>query len=346
MSERESATDSEPSSSRPSVFERLRNLLGFSAASIRDDIEDALEDAGTTTDFSPQERAMLKNVLNLHDLRVADVMVPRADIIAVSIDASLAEVLSVFRTAGHSRLPVHAGSLDDPRGMVHIRDFVNHIAELAESASPRRRRPPISGSEASSETESADSARKTAANGIDLTQPLAGAQILRPVLYAPPSMPALDLLVKMQATRTHMALIIDEYGGTDGLASIEDIVEMIVGDIEDEHDEEVAPEIVAQPDGDFVVDARASLEDVRKALDDDLVEMGEAEDVDTLGGLVAAFLGRVPTRGEIVAANERFEIEVIDADPRRIKKLRIHRKLAQDERALAKPGGTSDKSEA
>lgn len=348
MSEREPAADSEPSSSRPSFLDRLRNLLGFGAASIRDDIEDALEDTATTTDFSPQERAMLKNVLNLHDLRVADVMVPRADIISVPIEASLADVLTVFRTAGHSRLPVHAGSLDDPRGMVHIRDFVNHIAELAETAPlPRRRRAPAAATEDGSEpAANADIAKVATNGGIDLSQPLAGAQILRPVLYAPPSMPALDLLVKMQATRTHMALVIDEYGGTDGLVSIEDIVEMVVGDIEDEHDEEEAPEMTTLADGTIIADARASLEDVRAALEDDLHEMGESEDVDTLGGLITAFLGRVPARGEIVVPNERMEIEVIDADPRRVKRLRIHRRIAGEQSALAKMAETGDKGAA
>jgi len=344
MSEREAPSSDEPSGPRPGLFDRVRNMLGLGAASIRDDIEDALEDAGTTTDFSPQERAMLKNVLNLHDLRVADVMVPRADIISVPIEASLADVLTVFRTAGHSRLPVHAGSLDDPRGMVHIRDFVNHIAALAETAPQPRRRRAATGENGGEAPAAPDIARVATTGGIDLTQPLAGARILRPVLYAPPSMPALDLLVKMQATRTHMALVIDEYGGTDGLASIEDIVEMIVGDIEDEHDEVEAPEIASLADGTFVVDARASLEDVRKALGEDLAEIGEEEDVDTLGGLITAFLGRVPARGEIVAPNDRLEIEVLDADPRRIKRLRINRRPSGQAPALAKAAENGDKN--
>lgn len=348
MSEREPSSTSDPSSPRPGLLERLRNLLGFGAASIRDDIEDALEDTATTTDFSPQERAMLKNVLNLHDLRVADVMVPRADIISVPIEASLADVLTVFRTAGHSRLPVHAGSLDDPRGMVHIRDFVNHIAALAETAPiVRRRRPPSVGAEAAPEASTVAEPKAIVPNaaGIDLSQPLAGAEILRPVLYAPPSMPALDLLVKMQATRTHMALVIDEYGGTDGLVSIEDIVEMVVGDIEDEHDEEEAPEITTLADGAIIADARASLEDVSAALGDDLADLGEAEEVDTLGGLITAFLGRVPARGEIVVPNDRLEIEVIDADPRRVKRLRIHRRVVSETPALANKAETGDKGQ-
>ena len=305
------------------VIERLRKLMRIGRFAARNELSEALAEADPSESLSPLERAMLRNVLTLRQVTVDDVMIPRADIVAAPNDITLAELLALFRTAGHSRLPVYEDTLDDPRGMIHIRDFLEHIAARAETQP------------------------EGAVGLVGLSESLASVkQMLRPVLFAPGSMPVMDLLVKMQASRTHMALVIDEYGGTEGLVSIEDLVEVIVGDIEDEHDEEVAPEIVTQPDGDFVIDARASLEDVRKALDDDLVEMGEAEDVDTLGGLVAAFLGRVPTRGEIVTANERFEIEVIDADPRRIKKLRIHRKPAQDDRALAKPDEKGDKSEA
>ena len=146
------------------------------------------------------------------------------------------------------------------------------------------------------------------------------ANILRPVLFAPPSMPALDLLVKMQATRTHMALVIDEYGGTDGLASIEDIVEMIVGDIEDEHDLDESPKSIASADGGFVVDARASLEDVSQAIDADLTAISDAEEVDTLGGLITTLAGHVPVRGEIIVEGG-LEFEILDADPRRVKRI-------------------------
>ena len=156
----------------------------------------------------------------------------------------------------------------------------------------------------------------------DLDIPLAQANILRPVLFVPPSMPALDLLVKMQATRTHMALVIDEYGGTDGLASIEDIVEMIVGDIEDEHDLDESPEIIAGADGSFVVDARASLEDVSQAIDADLTAISDAEEVDTIGGLITTLAGHVPVRGEIIVEGG-LEFEILDADPRRVKRVRI-----------------------
>ncbi len=303
---------------RPSLFERLRSLLGLGPASIRDDIEDALEDTTTTADFSPQERAMLKNVLGLHELRIADIMLPRADIVAVAGGASLAEVLSLFRTAGHSRLPVYGETLDDPRGMVHIRDFLDHLAGAVELA-PRRNRKPRG------KTGAAAPLPASTFGGLDLSKPLISAQILRPVLFVPPSMPAIDLLVKMQATRTHMALVIDEYGGTDGLVSIEDIVEMIVGDIEDEHDATETPTITASGDGSFIADARASLEDISKALQVDLSASDDAEEVDTIGGLVTTLAGRVPVRGEIVGGEAGLEFEILDADPRRVKRVRVHR---------------------
>lgn len=304
----------ERSSSRGagSIVERLRAMFGLSGASIRDDIEDALDDEAISEDFSPYERDMLKNVLALHDLKVSDVMVPRADIVAISIEAPLTEVLATFRTAGHSRLPVHGETLDDPRGMVHIRDFVDFVAASAENALASRY-----------ERTSGKEADLTSMR-VDLSIRLEAAGILRPVLYAPPSMPALDLLVKMQATRTHMALVIDEYGGTDGLVSIEDIVEMIVGDIEDEHDLDENPKIEKLSPGVFIADARVGLEDAAEITKLDLIKYSEEEDVDTLGGLATAFAGRVPIRGEVVASPEKdFEFDILDADPRRLKKLKI-----------------------
>ncbi len=292
---------------KPGLFDRLRALFGLQGASVREDIEDALEESATSDDFTPQERLILKNVLSLHDLRVADVMVPRADIISVRADATLGEVLSIFRTAGHSRIPVYGDTLDDPRGMVHIRDFVDFLAKVADPAG------------------APESAKLSGLNGVDLTTPLSLARILRPVLFAPPSMPALDLLVKMQATRTHIALVIDEYGGTDGLVSIEDIVETIVGDIEDEHDLDEAPQIEAAPDGSFIVDARATLDDVAQAVNAPLDTLVDLEEVDTIAGLVSALAGHVPARGEIIQMGEALECEVLDADPRRVKKIRIRR---------------------
>ena len=157
--------------------------------------------------------------------------------------------------------------------------------------------------------------------------PLAAAKIVREILYAPPSMPALDLLAKMQATRIHLALVIDEYGGSDGLVSIEDLVELIVGDIADEHDEDEGPAVTRQSDGSFLANGRASLDDVRAAIGDEF-DVGEvAQEVETLGGYLVTKAGHVPVRGELVPGPEPFEAEVLDADPRRVKRVKIyHRK--------------------
>ena len=307
---------------KPSLIDRLRALFGLAEASIRDDIQDALEDTSAQTDFSAQERTMMKNVLALHELGVVDVMVPRADIFAVALTMTISEVLAMFRTAGHSRLPVYGATLDDPRGMIHVRDLIDHIA-AAEEPMPREEIATV----ATEGPEPAPDKMVRSLGALDLTQPLSDAKILRPVLFVPPSMPALDLLVKMQATRTHMALVIDEYGGTEGLASIEDIVEMIVGDIEDEHDNAEEPKIEADDDGTFLVDARAGIDDLSEALGADLEGLSDAEDVETAGGLVTALAGHVPVRGEIVAEGG-FEFEVLDADPRRIKRLKVYRQPA------------------
>ncbi len=289
----------------PGLFERLRGLFGLAAGSVRDDIEDAIDESAAA-EFSPQERAILKNVLALHDVRVADVMLPRADIVAIAIDATLREVLDLFRTAGHSRLPVYEETLDDPRGMIHIRDLLVFFA-----SDPRFGM--VAGPDAASHMGGA-------AAGLDT--PLSEAGIVRPVLYAPPSMPALDLLLRMQMSRTHMALVIDEYGGTDGLVSIEDVVESIVGDIEDEHDEAEIP-VHDAGGGAFIVEARAPLDKVSDAVGFDFASLADAEEVDTIGGLVTASAGRVPSRGEILKGPGDFEYEILDADPRRIKRLKL-----------------------
>jgi CBS domain containing-hemolysin-like protein len=323
MSEHDVAAASEAgagkpaSGGKPSLFDRLRALFGIGGASIRDDLEEALADTSTEDDVSLQERALLKNVLALHEVHVGDVMVPRADIVAVSLQTKLADVLAVFRDAGHSRLPVHGDTLDDPRGMVHIRDFVGY---LDAASRPPDRPPSATGSSTGEPKGEAAASCCFARGGLDAA--LSQANILRPVLFVPASMPALDLLVKMQATRTHMALVIDEYGGTEGLASIEDIVEMIVGDIEDEHDQDESPKIEPAAGGGFIVDARADLGEVSRVIDADLRAISDAEEVDTLGGLITALAGHVPVRGEIIVENG-FAFEVIDADPRRVKRVKI-----------------------
>ncbi|WP_264049232.1 hemolysin family protein [Methylobacterium flocculans] len=323
------------SQAREPWYDRLLHVFHLRPRdSLRDDIEDALAEPDTGENaFSPLERAMLKNVLGLHKVRVDDVMIPRADIVAVSMETNLGDLLKLFRTAGHSRLPVYGETLDDPRGMVHIRDFVDHIAARAETGV--RRVAPNQG-----EGEAAPVLPPRARRGmralrslnlaqVDLSVTLAEARIQRPVLFVPPSMPAIDLLVRMQATRTHMALVIDEYGGTDGLISIEDLVEMVVGDIEDEHD--VAEgQLIQRVEGEgdvFVADARAGLAEVSAASGVDLVAaVGDmAEEIDTIGGLIVTLAGRVPARGEIISGPGDLAFEVLDADPRRVKRLRLQR---------------------
>jgi CBS domain containing-hemolysin-like protein len=305
-------------------YERLLNRFHLrSRESIRDDLEDVLATTAEDPNFSPQERAMLRNVLGFHRIRVDDVMVPRADIVAVAADTTLGDLLGLFRTAGHSRLPVYGETLDDPKGMVHIRDFLDFLAMRADNRASRRRR---DGEDGASQPSPTPSRLPPSLGRVDLSMTLADARILRPVLYVPRSMPAIDLLVRMQATRTHMALVIDEYGGTDGLVSIEDLVEMVVGDIEDEHDDATARMIVTGDNDTFIADARASLEEVTEALGIDLSDEDSAEDIDTLGGLIVTLAGRVPTRGELIAGPDNLEFEVLDADPRRLKRLRIHRR--------------------
>lgn len=302
---------SEAEADNEGLLARLaRALFGWRAGSIRADLEVVLEaGASGETGFSPEERKLLKNILGLRERRVWDVMVPRSDIVAVQQDITLGELVRVFEGAGHSRLVVYDDTLDDPVGMVHIRDLVAFMSARAQLNTQRR----------------VSLRAGLDLKAIDLAVPLSSTKIVRSILFVPPSMPAIDLLAKMQATRIHLALVIDEYGGTDGLVSIEDIVEQIVGEIEDEHDTDAAPTVIAQHDGSFIADARASLDEVTKLVGAEF-DVGEAaEDVDTLGGFLVTQIGRVPVRGELVPGPGQFEIEVLDADPRRVKKVRIHR---------------------
>jgi CBS domain containing-hemolysin-like protein len=308
----------EPRDANERWFARvLRAVFGWKTGSIRSDLKVVLEaGAPGDTGFSPEESAMLKNILGLRERRIANVMVPRADIVAVQEDIPLGDLVKVFETAAHSRLVVYRETLDDPTGMVHIRDLVAFMtarATVDAEANTRRKRPLPAGLDL---------------RALDLSIALSSARILRPILFVPPSMPAIDLLAKMQATRVHLALVIDEYGGTDGIVSIEDLVELIVGDIEDEHDEGDETTLARQPDGSYLADARASLEDV-VALVGAEFDIGEAgEEVNTLGGYLATRIGRVPVRGELVPGPGPYEIEVLDADPRRVKRVRIHRSRA------------------
>lgn len=297
-----------------SFFSRwIRTLFGWRAGSVRADLKVVLEESTQTeTGFSPEEVTMLKNILGLRERRISDVMVPRADIIAVQQEILLGELVKVFEGAGHSRLVVFNDTLDDPVGMVHIRDliaFMTARATVASNTKTKRKKPLAAGLDL---------------KAIDLSMPLSATKIIRPILFVPPSMPAIDLLAKMQATRIHLALVVDEYGGTDGIVSIEDIVEQIVGEIEDEHDDDEAPSVVQQTDGSFIADARANLEDVIAIVGNGFNVGDAAKEVDTLGGYLVTQVGRVPVRGELVPGPGTFEFEVLDADPRRVKKVKIH----------------------
>jgi CBS domain containing-hemolysin-like protein len=297
---------------------RIREALGFKTpATLREDLEEALsqEDALDAA-FSPEERAMIRNILRLRETRVDDVMVPRADIDAVETATTLSGLLSAFEASGHSRMPVYRETLDDPLGMVHIKDLMTHIV--------RRAAGPDAGA--------GDPARGYDLGAVDLGMTLEKSDLIRPVLFVPPSMPATDLLAKMQASHIQMALVIDEYGGTDGLVSIEDVVETIVGEIDDEHDEDDGPMIQSPAPGVFIADARSDLDDVIAAVGPGFAVGEYDEEVDTLGGLLFALLGRIPARGEVLTFGDLpdWEFEVLDADPRRIRKVRLIRRTAPD----------------
>jgi CBS domain containing-hemolysin-like protein len=289
----------------------IRTLFGWKPGSVRDDLQVVL-DTSTPDEvgFSAVERTMLRNILSLHERRIADVMIHRADIVAVKHDIQLGELMSLFESAAHSRLVVYNETLDDPEGMVHIRDLLAFMTARAASAKPKTRskKPPPAGLDL---------------RAVDLAMPLSKASIIRKLLFVPPSMRAIDLLAQMQASRIHLALVVDEYGGTDGLVSIEDIVEQIVGEIDDEHDSDDPPAVVRQADNSFIADARASLDDVRSVIGDEFVTGEAGEEVDTLGGFLVTHVGRLPVRGEVISGPGNFEIEVLDADPRRVKRLRI-----------------------
>lgn len=287
---------------------------------------------GATDDdaFSPDERAMLHNILRFREVRVEDVMVPRADIEAVDQNITIGELMILFEESGRSRMPVYADTLDDPRGMVHIRDLLSYVAKQARN---KRRGSNGKTAAAAASASAASPAEKPPRSAkpnfdlsrVDLQKTLAEAGIIRKILFVPPSMLASDLLRRMQVNRTQMALVIDEYGGTDGLASHEDIVEMVVGDIDDEHDdEEVMFKRVSEDV--FVADARVELEEIAAAIGPDFDISEQVDEVDTLGGLIFSALGRIPVRGELVQALPGFEFHILDADPRRIKRVRITRK--------------------
>jgi CBS domain containing-hemolysin-like protein len=303
--------------SAESWIDRLRIAVGWKSApaALRADLASALEQSSTDDGgFSAEERAMIRNILRLRETRVDDVMIARAEIEGIDEDTTLDRVVLRFMNSGHSRMPVYRESLDEAVGMIHIRDLMSHVART------------------STVEESQEGAPRLDLSRADLSLRLADTGLVRPVLFVPASMPATDLLARMQQNRIQMALVIDEYGGVDGLVSLEDIVETVVGDIEDEHDVEEDAAIVASGTDQWLADARAELDEVAAAIGLDLAGVGLDEEVETLGGLVVSLTGRVPAVGETLHLEELpgFAVEVLDADPRRLKRLRLVRLASGD----------------
>jgi CBS domain containing-hemolysin-like protein len=263
-----------------------------------------------------EARSMMVNLLEFAGMRVDDVMVPRVDIVAIEESATLHELMLRFAEASHSRVPVYRETLDDLIGMVHIKDL---LAWMVKNFTQKKRRRSAKTPEAEPAPE-----KVTTVKSLELGKTVKQAGIVRELLFVPPSMPVADLLVKMQATHVHMAIVVDEYGGTDGLVTIEDIVEVIVGDISDEHDIGEEKLIRDLGKGVFVADARVPIEEVEALLKQPLLAEEEGEEADTLGGLIFAMLGRVPARGELVRHPSGVEFEVAESDPRRVKRIRIH----------------------
>jgi CBS domain containing-hemolysin-like protein len=264
----------------------LRLLLGSrNGDSMRDELEGLIEEREELAEpIDPQERTLIGNILKLHELSAADVMVQRVDIIGLDVETPFPEVVKQFVEQGHSRLPVYRETLDDVVGFVHIKDVLARLVE---------------------------------------NRPEGLAKLARKILVVAPSMPLLDLLMQMRLSRIHMAMVVDEFGGIDGLVTIEDLIEEIVGEIEDEHDDAVEPQLARRADGSVVADARTPIAEFEERFAVRLVTPDSEEDVDSLGGLVFTLAGRVPSRGEVIEHPSGIEFEVLDADPRRVKRLRV-----------------------
>ena len=322
---------SKDSNSNGSLWVRLKAVFGTNGdASLRESLGEVIDQhEGSTTEISARERSMLIRLLDFGELRVEDVMVPRADIVSVDETIAFVELLKIFSSAGHSRLPVYHETLDDPTGMVHIKDVMNWIAKEGSTGKPR---PASKAKTAKAKPGELDLGR------VDLSIALQEAKVIRSILFVPPSMSAGDLLVKMQTTRIHMAIVVDEYGGTDGVVSIEDLVEEIVGEIEDEHDAHEGPMIEPDGEGTYVADARVPIEDLDALLAEPLVVDERDEDADTLGGLVFSMAGRVPVRGELIRHESGIEFEILDADARRIRKIKVHLNPARQVTAASPEG--------
>ena len=263
----------------------LKLLRRRNGDTVREELEELIEEREEDEEpIDPHERTLIGNILKLHELVADDVMVQRVDIVGVEIETPFDEVVRLFVDQGHSRFPVYRETLDDIVGMVHVKDVLPYVADR---------------------------------------HPVRLAKVIRKVLFVPPSMPVLDLLLQMRLSRVHMAMVVDEFGGIDGLVSIEDLIEEIVGEIEDEHDDAYAPKLIDRADGTAIADARTRIEDFEARCGFKVLPPEAEEEVDTLGGLVFTLAGRVPQRGEVIEHPSGLSFEVLDADPRRVKRLRV-----------------------
>ncbi|MGD9510937.1 MAG: hemolysin family protein [Geminicoccaceae bacterium] len=279
-----------------SLVRRVRELAGRSPnepADLREALEELLADADeeSATPIGEEGRELLRNALGFGELRVDDVMVPRADIRGIPVASGLREVIAAMQDARHSRLLVYRDNLDDVLGIVHLKDLLPYWGD-----------------------------------GESFTLE----QTMREVLVVPPSMRVLDLLLEMRRTSNRLAVVVDEFGGTDGLVTIEDMIEELVGELADEQDRAAAPQLVENPDGSIDADGRLWLDELEEKLGEPLLEGEDRDEADTLGGLIFTLLDRVPTRGELVSHPSGYEFEVLDADPRRIKRVRIRRRPSAD----------------
>lgn len=285
-------TETEKPSRIAAFRRRLRGLFSSRQEStIREAIEEAIEEVleehegeAQSEQLAPEEKNILRNALTFGDIAVSDIMTPRTDILAVPHDITLETLKAHINEQRHTRIPVFRGGLDHVEGFLHLKDLLPMIAG---------------------------------------DQPFNLRRVMRPMLFVPPSMRVPDLLLKMRRQGSHMAIVVDEYGGTDGLVTLEDVFEEIVGDIQDEHDDEENRELVRLSPDSWDADARIRMDRLESEIGIDFTSEHEEEEFDTLGGLIFFLLGRVPARGEVIRHGEGVTLEIIDADPRRIKRVRI-----------------------
>ena len=297
---------------RPSFLSKIRRRLSRDKIDLRESLEGVIashvEEAGSST-LPDDARSMMQNLLGFADLRVDDMMVPRASIVAAEETSTMRDLLSQFIDANHSRMPIYRESLDDIVGMIHVKDFLRWMATKGTKRKTKGAAEAgiaLPGSELSSAIKQHPS-------------------MIRDVLFVPPSMPAPDLLIKMKASHVHLAVVVDEYGGTDGLVSLEDLVEEIIGDIADEHDTDAEEGMIRkQSDTVYVASALISISTLDEMFKVDLLPDDQEDEADTLGGLVFEMAGRVPVRGEIIRHESGLEFEILESDPRRVKRVRIH----------------------